>query len=342
MRYYRIQLQRDDGTPVTPASLGGMPISSLLPNGQFNPGALQVELDIPVAPYNTPTGTGLVRVWGIGLQQISASFDLNGLAISVYGGMSPGLPLATAAAPQAGLLAQGKIIQSFGNWVGTDQSIDILFTASTGTISDQKNIVLHWQPGVSMGTALKQALNTAFPGVPTNIQVSSALVLPYAETSYHFSLTELAYLVNRISKVVDPSPEYAGVQIGIVGGTIYVWDGTQAPTVPAKAIAFQDLIGQPTWRQPGVISVKTVMRGDLDFQQPITLPQGIPVTTTAAAQPAFNGYQNKLTFSGNWQLTALRHIGNFRQPTAEAWVSVLELTQNANSSASSSAATESA
>ena len=326
MRFYRIDLQRPDGTPVLPTSLGGLPISSLLPNGQPNPAALQVELDIPVAPMNTPAGAGYVKISGIGLQQIGAALDLNGLAISVHGGMSKGLPLATAAAPQAGLLAQGKILQAFGNWIGTDQSIDIIFNASVGTLVDQANIVLNWRAGTPLATALRQTLSTAFPGMPLNIAISNNLTLPYTESSYHFSLQELAYLVNRLSKVVDPSDDYPGVQIGIVAGTIYVWDATQQPTVPVKAISYQNLIGQPTWRGPGVMQIKTMMRGDLNFQQLVSLPQGIPVTTTAVSQPGFNNYPNRLTFSGNFQITAIRHVGASRQPDASSWVSVIDMT----------------
>lgn len=330
MRYYNIAITNSSGQPVLPQSLGGLPISSLLPNGQYNPGALQVELDIPVTAYHQPSGQGFVRIWGIGLQQIGAAFDLNGCAISVSGGMSKGLPLATAAAPEAGLLAQGKIFQAFGNWIGTEQTIDLIFIADTGTVEDQRNIVLNWQAGTPLATALQQTLSAAFPGMPINIAISNNLILPYAESSYHFSLQELAYLVNRMSKVIDPSDDYPGVQIAINGGTIDVWDGTQPPTAPVKAIAFQSMIGQPTWIAPLTIQVKLMMRGDLDLFQTVSLPPSL-VTTQASALTRF---QDQTSFSGNFQIQAIRHVGNSRQPDAASWVTVVNMIQAPASSAS--------
>jgi hypothetical protein len=47
-------------------------------------------------------------------------------------------------------------------------------------------------------------------------------------------------------------------------------------------------------------------------------PQAL-FTTTAAAQ---SQYRDKSAFQGKFQISVARHIGNFRQPDASAWVSV--------------------
>ena len=51
-----------------------------------NPGALDIELDIPVYASAQPGGSAIVRVWGISLQQITNAFDLNDRHIEVHGG----------------------------------------------------------------------------------------------------------------------------------------------------------------------------------------------------------------------------------------------------------------
>lgn len=70
----------------------GPTFSSLLPNGQYNPGALNVEFDIPVVAQHTPQGNALIRVWGIGLQMIGQGYsaNLNGGTWSLSAGMSKG------------------------------------------------------------------------------------------------------------------------------------------------------------------------------------------------------------------------------------------------------------
>ncbi len=60
VRYYRVDLTTASGNPVFLKSLNGQPLTSLAPDGTFNPGALQVELNIPVYPMHQ-AGAGTVR-----------------------------------------------------------------------------------------------------------------------------------------------------------------------------------------------------------------------------------------------------------------------------------------
>jgi hypothetical protein len=103
MRYYRIEID------------GGSTVFTSYENGQNIPGALQVELDIPVAAMHSPGNAGaFVKIWGVPLSMISQASNLNNKAIKVYGGFQKGLPLANP--KQAGLLVQDYTYQSFGNW----------------------------------------------------------------------------------------------------------------------------------------------------------------------------------------------------------------------------------
>ena len=153
MRYYKIVItDPSSGNVITPPGfdglLGGASYTSFV-NGQSLPGAWNVELDIPVIGAATPQGSAGARIWGISRQEISQANDLNGKNISIFGGMQKGLPLANPA--QSGLLVQGFIFQAFGNWIGTDMTLDFVInpgqaTSSTpgglGTLPKPKNLVL--------------------------------------------------------------------------------------------------------------------------------------------------------------------------------------------------------
>ncbi len=318
MRFYKIDLAKQDGSPLTPVSLGGMGLTSLLANGQNNPAALNIELDIPVAALHSPQGNSLIRVWGLGLQDLTNSFELNDATISVYGGMSKGLPLANAS--QAQLLVKGQVFQGFGNWVGTEQTVDMILMPPIGTNAAPLNIILDWTAGMTLGAALSSTLNTAFPTAKRIINLNPRLVLDHDEVGYYGTLTQMASVLNPLSKSIITDPGYPGVSISYDGETVTVSD-LYGPPVQTKAIAFEDLIGQPTWIGPFTIQVKTVMRGDIDLFDIVTLPQTL-ITNT---QSALTRFRDKSIFSGNYVVQSIHHWGNFRQPDAASWNTTFEM-----------------
>ncbi len=318
MRFYKIDLAKQDGSPLTPVSLGGMGLTSLLANGQNNPAALNIELDIPVAALHSPQGNSLIRVWGLGLQDLTNSFELNDATISVYGGMSKGLPLANAS--QAQLLVKGQVFQGFGNWVGTEQTVDMILMAPIGTNAAPLNIILDWTAGMTLAGALSSTLNTAFPTAKRIINLNPRLVLDHDEVGYYGTLTQMASVLNPLSKSIITDPGYPGVSISYDGETVTVSD-LYGPPVQTKAIAFEDLIGQPTWIGPFTIQVKTVMRGDIDLFDIVTLPQTL-ITNT---QSALTRFRDKSIFSGNYVVQSIHHWGNFRQPDAASWNTTFEM-----------------
>ncbi|MEJ0017541.1 MAG: hypothetical protein WDN25_13440 [Acetobacteraceae bacterium] len=309
MRYYRIVITKNDGTTARE-------YTSLLANGMSNPSALNIELDVPVITYATPAGSALVRVWGISLRDIGSAADLNDLQIAIYGGMAKGLPLANPA--QSGLLVKGQIFQAFGNWIGTDQTLDLIITPSTGTPDAPRNLVLNWPAGSSLETAIRSSLTVAFPGVPLKIAISDKLVLQHAEVGYQSTLSQFADLVRRLSRSILGG-DYRGVEIAYNGNEIVVSDGTTPPT--AKRIAPQDLIGQPTWIEPLTIQCKLVMRADLEVLGTVELPPTIIQT----GQSSFSRFRDKTTFTGKYSIIYMRHIGNFRQPDAASWNTTINL-----------------
>jgi hypothetical protein len=317
MRYYSLVITDQNGNLVRSAALAplGAPATyTSFVNGQSLANALNIELDISSVPYSTPIGAGLVRVWGIGLGEIAQASNLNGFNISVYGGMQKGLPLANPA--QSGLLMEGSIQQAFGNWIGTSQTLDLILQPFVGEVAAPKNLVFNWVAGTPLADAIATTLAAAFPGYTIEVAISANLVINYTQPGYYQSLFQFASFINGLSASVIGG-DYTGVNIVITGTTVRVYDSTVPK--PTIQVAFQDLIGQPTWIDALTIQAKCVMRADIAVGDMIKLP---PTLATSSAQ-SLSQFRNQSAFQGTFQVVQVRHAGNFRQPDAASWVTVI-------------------
>lgn len=334
MRYYRIDLtDPKTGASVLPSSLKGGKLTSLLPNGQFNPAALNVEIDVTQSYAHLPSGASMLRIWGLSLKDLSNAYNLgqfgrpptgpddptNGAKISLFAGMSKGLPLANPA--QAGLIVKGSVLQAIGNWIGTDMTVDLIFGPTIGTIEGPYNFVLSWQAGTTLSSALTSTLSTVYSDKKIDISISNRLTLNHDEPGQWATFEQFGGWLFRRSKAIITDPGYPGVLMNWDGDTLRVTDFTGPPN-PAKQLLFRDLIGQPTHIRPNTISVKVVMRGDLAMGDLVSLPGGL-VTDTAQA---FQRLQDQSLFTGNYNIMYIHHYGNFRQPDAASWATVLEMT----------------
>lgn len=318
MRYYSIVLTNpDSGAVLQPASGSIDPNATYtsFANGQTIPGALNVELDIPVSTFDTPDGSAFVRVWGVSLSEIAQSTDLRGMGIKVFAGMQKGLPLAKPA--QAGLILAGFVNQAFGNWIGTDQTLDLIVAPGTGTIVAPKNIIHNWKKGTPLKDAIQSTLSTAFPSYTAKINISDKLVLTEDDIGYFATIEQYASQIIDMSKAIVNDPNYPGVRISITETTFTVFDGT-SPTSP-QMIAFEDMIGQPTWIDPLTVQFKCVMRADLHIADYIKFPPAITTTTNQGAVPAGSTLKQSSVFQGTFLINKERHFGNFRQPDAASW-----------------------
>lgn len=337
MRFYRVVItDPKTGRVATPPGfdglLGGASYTSFV-NNQTLPGAWDVMLDIPTIGQATPAGEALVRVWGISLQEIAQANDLVGKNVAIFGGMQKGLPLAKPA--QSGLLAQGFIFQAYGNWIETEQTLDLVVMpgtspasgpGGTGTVDAPKNIVLNWKAGTTLASALETTLKTAFPSYAATIKIDASIVRQNDEVGYFPTLQQIAQYAKQTSLDVIKKKSYAGVTILMTpNNTISVFDGSAAPSTSAakqpKQIAFEDLIGQPTWIESPNIQIKTVMRADISVGDQIKMPP----TITRNSQQALSSLVNqRASFQGTFTVVNERHVGSYRQPSADAWVTVFE------------------
>jgi hypothetical protein len=173
---------------------------------------------------------------------------------------------------------------------------------------------------MTLADALTSCLSTGFPGSQNTISLNSGLVRPNDEVGFFPTLEQLAQFCRQTSFDIIKTSGYAGVSIVPVQNGFSIFDGSSAAP-GTVAISFQDLIGQPTWIEAPNISAKAVMRADLQVGTPITLPPTQITNTAAAATSIVN--QNA-TFQGGFDIISLRHVGRYRQPSADSWCTVIE------------------
>ena len=347
MRYYNILISNAAGEVFQPNSQGAFSlvkdgstftsrVKSPVGNGLINDtGAPNIEFDVPIVGADTPQGKQWIRIHGVGLKMISQSANLNNQYFKMYGGMAPGLPLATAQASQAGLLMSGQIYQAFGNWQGTDQTLELVVSpggiVNNGQIlglRPPRGISFSWQVGQTLGNALNAALTQGFPGFKIDTKgISPNLYSPPGNAPQYAGYGELSvfaeYIANlSLSLGAQIQPDYPGVTIAVSGGEIKAFDGTvTAPTINLQG---QDLIGQPTWLTGTTISFKTVLRADIVMGSNVKFPANIippyALLSPNAAAPGVPA-RSKSAFQGTFTVLEIHHFANFRQPDGDSWSS---------------------
>lgn len=301
------------------------------PGGMLDPAALNIMFDMPVSVGDLPVGQHSIVVEGTSLedltnaQQYATRIDRDGALkgganLTLKGGMQAGLPLANPA--QAGTLVKGAVFQSWGNWVGTDASLSFLVVPSAFRYNAPGNLVFVWKAGAKLSAALQQTLATAYPQASISIQISPDLVAPRTDTAFFSTFGQLAQHVKQLTAGTLGS-DYAGVRMVYATNTIRVFDTTQK--TPIAVLEFTDFVGQPTWIMQDTIQVKTVLRGDIQVGDNLAFPVGFQnapgfVQTGQASYPTFSKYKSAI--QGKFTVTQVRHVGNFRDPNGNDWVSI--------------------
>lgn len=298
---------------------GGSTFTSYV-NGSTLFGALNIEFDFPVYPFANPQGNAGIRVWGVGLPMIGQAAQLAGQNFTLSAGMKQGLPLAKPA--QANVIATGTIYKSFGNWQGTNQTLDLVVYPSSLV-----NIAWKWPKGTSLQQAVQNALSAAFPTVKNyTFNISSGIVQDHDDGAQYYNLAQFATHILEVTQAIGANvfkgsvTPYPGVQIGFNGDTFSIYDTQGA--APVTELAFEDLIGQPTWIDYNTVSFKTVLRADLSIGSKIKFPSAI-VTPYALTSPnaAFPNAPaaSKIAFQSTFLVNEVHHFANFRQPDADSW-----------------------
>jgi hypothetical protein len=327
---------------------GGSTWSSVF-NGANDPGALDIDFDIEISG---PVSTGSLTIRGISQQDISESTIYTGQRIQLFAGFTEGLPLANDQVPHQGLIADGQIYPSFGNWTGNDLSLTFIINpgdiGGSGGPTNPKNIIHNMPQGSPLSSAIQNALQTAFPSSQFLINIKNSLILNTPDQGFYQGMEQYMNYIKSLSHSIAGTPStngYQGVQVFPTGyGKYVVTDFSNSGG--SIAIQFEDLVGQPTWINASTIQVKTVLRADFNAAMSaggavdLTLPNPLLVNTItqgawAISNPGLgqNVYEhgNILLFNGSWRVNKIRHVGHYRQPTGESWVTIINAVQNGQS-----------
>lgn len=349
MRFYRLTLTNTDGQVYVPNTSGGFSLvapganvstfTSHLPTNtgglQYNPGSLNIEFDAQTSGYAILQSQSWIRVSGVGLGMIGQASNFNfgtdgpTTTCALFGGMQQGLGGRSGLAnpTQAGLLFQGPVLQGFGNWQGTNQTLELL--VNPGAITPEAGISFTWAVGQPLAAALLTTFQQAYPGYQVSVNIVEGLRPRGLQQGCYNSMTAFAgYLADQ----TRPAGEalgidgYGGVQISFYGKQIRVYDQTtQYKTVQLN---FQDLIGQATWINFVTLNFKTVMRGDINVGDAVVFPPGViapyALTSPQAAVPGAPS-RSKSIFQGQFKVQAVHHFANYRQADADSWVTTFDV-----------------
>lgn len=347
-RYYRIVVGPETQAPVgqdLPSNNAGAVWTNQV-NGKADLGAQMVELDVWAFAFDAPISQAYVRIWGPSKEQISQAADFNGAPITVYAGMQKGLPLATADVNggQQGIILKGQIFQAFGNWQGTNQTLDFVVTTDGGaTQSEPANLSFLWKQGQPLSEALQQTLSTAYPEAQVKIDISSSLVLTQDEHGVYQTVQQLAAYAKGVSLDImgGGTSTYKGVSITREGDVIRVFDGTGLAEGDVTTIDIKDMIGQPTWLDAATVQFNTIMRADLSVGKQVKFPPLAALLAVTTPQSGSNA-RAKNTFAGTWTITNMRHVGNSRAADAQSWISTFQAISEVATAAETSVANTSA
>ncbi len=333
MRYYDLQITAPvtappAGTQAQASAVPGAPLKIGIttppappvikrwtshPNGVYDAGAQNIMFDMLITPYSTPTGGQTITIEGVSLNDLQNSVEFTGLQLQLSGGMKKGLPLANPA--QSGIIAIGNIFQSFGNWEGTEMTLNFVVYPS----GLENNLNFYWEAGTSLVSALNDTLNTAFPTIKKNINISGNLVQSHTEYGAYYSLEGLAQTISGITSALGHE-----VFITFQNGVINVFDNTYQPA-PIQ-LNFTDMIGQPAWIEANIMQVKMVMRADISVGATVLMPigmQSVPGQVMTMGNSLPSNLKYKSSFQGKFTVIEMRHIGNLRSSDGAQWATII-------------------
>ncbi len=318
MRYYKVII--DDAT----SGKNLRTFTSLTSTGLNNPAALKIVMDIPEYSFNNPAGLAYIKLYGVDYTDLSQSSDYNGATVTVFGGMSRGLPLANPS--QAGQITKGTVFQAFGNWQGTELTLDLIIKPLKGGISDPVNLTLDCAQGASLTDAVKTALTNAYKETIPNLSIQGSfganIVANQDFKHAIYNINDFSTYVFSASKSINKAANYLGATIVQRGNGFFLFDGTESSvTNKPTQINATDMIGNGTWTAYQAVNFKTVMRADLALGNYILMPKNSNLRIGANT---FTQFRNSVSFQNTFIIVQIRHVGDNKQPNADSWCTIID------------------
>ncbi|ECI2789569.1 hypothetical protein AH775_06905 [Salmonella enterica subsp. enterica serovar Give] len=326
MRYYRLEIiNPKTGKP--PVCRNGKPIGPFDTSETLGCG-LHVEFDFEVTGLDIVRAGTMLTIYGLPIDMLEQSVNLQGCLVRMKAGFVKGLPLANPL--QQGEVIYGEIYLAYANWIGISQTLNLVINPTIRKTDDGKPFILEFdgRTGEKLGDVISRALKKAFPNKLIDCTVSDSLVLPEPWKGTYEDIGSLATVLRSASIAMIRSEKYCGVGISILSDRIRVYDNASANWGKPKKIELHELVGQPTWIAPFTVSFKCPLRGDIRCGDVIELPQGMfsgasSILMTNTTAPSVIS-KNTTTFTGKFLVKSVRHIGAYLTADGDAWVTVFE------------------
>lgn len=262
-----------------------------------NPNALQVRFDFVLAAKFAALQHE-IEIRNIIPQYMSQERNIVGKPVQLYAGMQAGLPLAKPG--QFALIFSGTIQRAIKVIEGVETKLTLLVRASG---MDDAGPVFSVKKGQDVVAALRVAMTQA------NIVATfdPALVAVPAKFDDRHSATNLSDLAGFCEK-------YGILMYPLAGGVYFALKSAGDTTAPVRTIAAEDLIGQPVATETSQIVLQTTLRGDIAPFQRVKIPNVRVNPATGFAE------LTNLSQTGLYTVTELRHVGDYRNMSADAWV----------------------
>lgn len=326
-RFYQITL-----TP--PDALGSTDVLSWSSHSGNNaiPSAQNVNFAIHVTSAAQPAGAMYITIEGVPIYDLSQARGFYPIGSSYWGitvsaGMLGGLPLSSSQ-PAAGVILNGMVLGSFGNWIETSMSLSFIVTAGQPySLSNPANLVFNWPKGTLLSDALRTMLTIAYPTASVNISITDTIAT-YQATHRSSTLDQMASYILQLTHQYAGSNSQ-GVNIVLSNNLLSCFDGS-VPFKQAISIRYADLVGQPVWISAVVIQLRVIMRADISIGDEIILPAvpNLPgiVTKLPTLSNAFGSYG--MLFQGTFTVIRLQHIGDFRSTDGRQWITIIDAVNN--------------
>lgn len=314
MRYYSIKIY----DPVTNETR--LEYSTQFKDGSNNPRPLRVVFDIPFYNASKSAGMAYVKIYGVSYPEITQSSNFNNCLIEIRAGMAKGLPLADP--NQQGIILLGKVFQAFGNWQGTEITLDLIVEPRDNSGTTPLNLTLNWNKGETLDVSVKKALKVAYPreGFSVEGKFDSRLISTTDQNvGTFYTVAQLGAALERLSKSVILDINYYGAQITQTNEGFYLYDNSVESS--SKLLSYNDFIGNATYNDYQQINFKLVMRADLTVGDYITMPKQSNIANSRAS---FTQYRDNISFSNDFIINQIRHVGDSRQASADSWCSVID------------------
>lgn len=291
---------------------------------------LDISFDVNYTASDLIDPATVLTLPGVPIWVLRQAVQLVGGSVQLYAGFTDGLPLANAR--QQGEILNGRVVNAWADWVGTNQALHVVVnpTVRPPTEAETFSITVDGKEDEKLADVIMRALTDAYPEKEVQIAISENLTLAEEWRAVYYRVSQFAAMIRSQSVyMLGVNVNYAGISIVVQGERVLVFDNADpASDALVKAIQPYELLGQPSWIGFNKLTWKCPLRADIQCGDLVSLPAdifsgagGILVRATATPYPQ----RTTSNFSGQFIVTQVRQIGRFLDADGNtAWTTVFE------------------